>query len=218
MAPPVWARLAKITGDRKYLDFMDQEYHATYDVLWDEEEGLFFRDTRFFTKFEENGRKLFWSRGNGWVFGGLALMIPDLPKGWEGRTFYTELFKKMAESIKNCQRDDGTWNMGLLGGVEGYPVKETSGTAFFAFGMAWGINNGLLDRETYEPVIYKAWNALTQCVTDEGLLGHVQPIGAEPGDSYDDKTEVYGIGAFLAAGSEIYKLVGGTLPEPVKKK
>lgn len=213
MAPPVWAKLAKITGDRKYLEFMDREYHATYDLLWDEEAGFFYRDTRFFTRFEENGEPVFWSRGNGWVFGGLALMIPDLPTDWEGREFYVELFKRMAVSIKNAQRADGSWSMGLLGGVSGYPKVETSGTAFLTFGLAWGVNNGLLDRETYEPVIFKAWNVLTEYVSDEGMLTHVQPIGSAPGDSYADKTEVYGIGAFLAAGSEVYKLVGGEISE-----
>jgi rhamnogalacturonyl hydrolase YesR len=218
MAPPVWARLAKITGDPKYLDFMDQEYHATYDLLWDKEDHLFWRDSSFFQKREKNGSKIYWARGNGWVFGGLALMIPDLPKDWDGRSFYIDLYKQMAESLKNCQRKDGTWSMGLLGGVEEYPIKETSGTSFYTFGLAWGINNGLLDRATYEPVIFKAWNALTECVTDEGLLGYVQPVGAAPGDSYADKTEVYGIGAFLAAGTEVYKLVGGTVPATQPKK
>ena len=215
MAPPVWARLAKVTGERKYLDFMDQEYHATYDLLWDKEDLLFWRDSSYFKKREKNGRKLYWARGNGWVFGGLALMIPDLPEDWEGRAFYIDLFKQMAESLKNCQRKDGTWSMGLLGGVEGYPLKETSGTSFFTFGLAWGINNGILDRATYEPTIFKAWNALTECVTEEGMLGYVQPVGAAPGDSYADKTEVYGVGAFLAAGTEVYKLVGGAVaPAP----
>lgn len=230
MAPPVWARLAKVTGDRKYLEFMDREYHATYDVLWDTKEHLFYRDTRFFTQHEQNGKPVFWSRGNGWVLGGLALMIPDLPEdppsqgsgetSWKGRAFYIDLFKQMAESVKNCQRADGTWSMGLLGGVEGHPVKEVSGTAFFTFGLAWGVNNGLLDPAVYAPVIYKAWTAMTECVTEDGLLAYVQPIGAKPGDSFPDKTEIYGSGAFLAAGSEVYKLVGGTLPAPasVKKK
>lgn len=207
MAPPVWARLAKVTGEPKYLDFMDQEYHATYDLLWDTDDHFFWRDTSYFEKREKNGAKLYWARGNGWVFGGLALMIPDLPPDWEGRAFYVELFKKMAESLRKCQRDDGTWSMGLLGGADGYPVKESSGTSFFTFGLAWGINEGLLDRETYEPVVSKAWNALAECVTDAGMLGYVQPVGAAPGDSYADKTEVYGVGAFLAAGSEVYKLV-----------
>ena len=217
MAPPVWARLAKITGEQKYLDFMDQEYHATYDLLWDKEEKLFWRDSSYFPKRETNGEKLFWARGNGWVFGGLALMIPDLPKDWEGRAFYIELYKEMAASLKATQREDGTWSMGLLGGVEGYPIKETSGTSFFTFGLAWGINNGVLDRATYEPMTLKAWQALTECVTEDGMLGYVQPVGAAPGDSFADKTEVYGIGAFLAAGSEVYKMCGGTVSTRVTK-
>jgi rhamnogalacturonyl hydrolase YesR len=146
-------------------------------------------------------------------------MIPDMPRdppshgsgetSWKGRAFYVHLFKTMAARLKDLQRKDGTWSMGLLGGEEGYPLKETSGTAFFTFGMAWGVNNGILDRATYEPVILKAWNALADCVTDEGLLGHVQPVGAAPGDSYPDKSEVYGVGAFLAAGAEVYNLLGG---------
>lgn len=209
MAPPVWARLAKVTGDRNYLDFMDQEYHATYDLLWDQEDKLFWRDSSFFKRRETNGQKIYWARGNGWVFGGLALMIPDLPADWEGREFYITLFREMANSLKNTQREDGTWSMGLLGGVEGYPIKETSGTSFFTFGLAWGLNNGILDRATFEPVVLKAWQALTECVTPEGMLGYVQPVGAAPGDSFADKTEVYGIGAFLAAGSEMYKLASG---------
>jgi rhamnogalacturonyl hydrolase YesR len=207
MAPPVWARLAKITGDDKYLKFMDQEYHVTYDLLFDKEEKLFYRDTRFFTMNEENGKKLLWARGNGWVLAGLALMIPDLPKDWQGREFYVDLFKTLAESVKGKQRPDGTWSMGLLGDITTYPAIETSSTAFFTFGLAWGINTGLLDRATCEPVVLKAWNALAAAVTPEGMLGYVQPVGGEPGESIKDKTEVYAIGAFLAAGSEVYKML-----------
>jgi rhamnogalacturonyl hydrolase YesR len=212
MAPPVWARLARITGERQYLDFMDEEYHVTYDLLWDKRENLFYRDTRYFTRFEENGKSLFWSRGNGWVFGGLSLMIPDLPEDWEGRAFYLKLFNEMAVKLKEIQRPDGTWSMGLLGGLEGHPGLETSGSCFFTQGLAWGVNTGLLDRETYEPVVLKAWNALASCVNEEGMLGYVQATGKDPGNAYADKTEVYAIGAFLAAGSEVYKLVWGETP------
>jgi len=209
MAPPVWARLAKITGEKKYLDFMHQEYQATSDLLWDKDEHLFWRDSSFFEKREENGKKVFWARGNGWVFGGLALMIPDLPKDWEHRAFYIQRYKEMAAKLKGLQRADGTWSMGLLGGEEGYPIKETSGTSFYVFGLAWGVNNGILDKKEYTPVITKGWKALTECVRPDGLLGHVQPVGAAPGDSFPDKSEVYGVGAFLAAGTEVYRLVGG---------
>ena len=213
MAPPVWARLASITGDKKYLTFMDEEYHATYDLLWDKEEHLFWRDSSFFKTREKNGRKMFWSRGNGWVMGGLALMIPDLPKDWEGRAFYVDVFRKMAAKLKDIQRPDGTWSMGLLGSVEDYPTIETSGTAFITFGLAWGINAGLLDRAAYEPVVLKAWQALASAVQDDGFLGYVQPVGAAPGRSRKDGTAVYGVGAFLAAAAEVYKLVGGQMPE-----
>ena len=209
MAPPVWARLAKITGEDKYLDFMHQEYIATHTLLWDKDEHLFWRDSSYFEKREENGEKVFWARGNGWVFGGLALMIPDLPTEWEHRDFYLKTYKEMARKIKTLQRKDGTWSMGLLGGEAGYPVKEASGTAFFVYGLAWGVNQGILDEKTYRPIIEKGWHALTQCVQTDGLLGYVQPVGASPGDSFPDKSEVYGVGAFLAAGSEVYQLAGG---------
>jgi rhamnogalacturonyl hydrolase YesR len=207
MAPPVWARLAKIAGDSKYLDFMDQEYHATYDLLWSKKDKLFWRDSSFFGKTENNGQDIFWARGNGWVFGGLALMIPDLPQDWQGRQFYVDLFTAMAKQLKAIQREDGTWSMGLLGGVKGYPQVETSGTSFFTFGLAWGINNGILDSDEYRPVVMKAWRALQMAVNHEGMLGNVQPVGAAPGDSFPNYTEVYGVGAFLAAGSELYILL-----------
>lgn len=206
MAPPVWARLAKITGDSKYLEFMDEEYHATYDLLWDKQEHLFWRDSSFFQRREANGEKVFWARGNGWVFGGLALMIPDLPADWKGRDFYLDTYRQMAAKLLEIQRPDGTWSMGLLGGVDGYPNKETSGTSFFTFGLAWGINNGLLDRAKYTPAVAKAWKALESCVTPDGMLAWVQPVGDAPGESYPDATEVYGIGAFLAAGAEVHRL------------
>ena len=185
---------------------MHQEYKATYDLLWDKKEHLFYRDTSYFDQREANGNKVFWSRGNGWVFGGLALMIPDLPKDWKHTPFYLQTYKQMATKIKTLQRQDGTWSMGLLGGTEGYPIKETSGTSFYIFGLAWGVNQGILDKAEYLPTITKGWNALTASVQPTGLLGYVQPVGAAPGDSFPNKSEVYGTGAFLAAASEVYKL------------
>jgi rhamnogalacturonyl hydrolase YesR len=86
-------------------------------------------------------------------------------------------------------------------------LKETSGSGFFTFGIAWGINYGLLDRAKYEPIVRKAWAALVGCVTPEGKLEHVQPIGADPKKFQPTDTEVYGTGAFLLAGSEVYRLV-----------
>ncbi|MFR9636440.1 MAG: glycoside hydrolase family 88 protein [Rikenellaceae bacterium] len=207
MAPPVWTRLSKLTEDQRYLEYMDSQYHMTYDKLWSEEESLFYRDLSYLESQEENGKGVFWSRGNGWVFGGLAMMIPDMPSDWDGREFYVELFQTMAARLKELQREDGTWSSGLLGDVESYKNIETSGSSFFTFGLAWGINYGLLDRATYEPTLLKAWSAIAGAVNEDGMLGYVQGVGAAPGASYENYTELYGAGAFLAAGTQMYNFV-----------
>ncbi|MBN2683795.1 MAG: glycoside hydrolase family 88 protein, partial [Pontiellaceae bacterium] len=205
MAPPVWAKLSNITGDDSFRNWMFKEYKATYDHLYDPEEHLFFRDEHFIDR-RDFDRKVFWSRGNGWVFGGLTLIIQELPEG-EQRDWFVALFKDMAPALAKLQTEEGHWAMSLLA-ADKYPTPETSGTAFFTYGLAWGINHGLLDREEYLPIVMKGWDSLVSHVTDEGLLGYVQPVGAAPGDAWPDRSEVYGVGAFLAAGSEVVKLVG----------
>ncbi len=207
MAPPVWVRLAKFTGDSKYLDYMDRHYKMTYEKLWSEEDHLFFRDMRLLEKKEKNGESTFWARGNGWVLGGLALMIPDMPEDWAGREFYIDLFKTMAVKIKSIQREDGTWSAGLLGSIEDYPYIETSGTSFFTFALAWGINNGILDRRTYEDSMLRGWEAIANAVNEEGMVTYVQGVGFSPNATSDKYTEVYGSGAFLTAAAEMLRYI-----------
>ena len=205
MAPPVWAALSAVTGDPKYIDYMDREWWSTGGHLYDKDEQLYFRDSNFFGKKESNGKKVFWGRGNGWVLAGLARVLQVMPKDYPTRVKYEKLFQEMAAKIASLQQEDGLWRASLLD-PDRYPVKETSASGFFCFGLAWGINQGLLDRKTYLPKVIKAWNALTACVHPDGKLGNVQPIGADPQKVTDDMTEVYGVGAFLLAGTEILKL------------
>ena len=205
MGPPAWARLAVATGEKKYLDFMIQEWKATSDYLYDKEEHLYFRDNSYFTKREANGKKTFWSRGNGWVMGGLVRVLQELPKDHPEREFFQAQFREMADKLVTCQQPDGLWRSSLLDPAS-YPLKETSGSGFFTYALTWGINQGLLDRAKFEPAVHKAWAALVECVAPDGKLTHVQPIGADPKKFDADSTEVYGVGAFLLAGSEIYKL------------
>lgn len=205
MAPPVWTKLSSITGDVKYRDWMFEEYQKVTELLFDTEEQLFFRDSRFI-KQRHNGNKIFWARGNGWVYGGLNEMLPELPQDSEQYHYFVDIFKKMSKRIAELQTENGHWAMSLLE-ADTYPTPETSGTGFYVFGLAWGINNGILDRETYEPVVLKGWDALTRAITPEGMLGYVQPIGAEPGSAWPDRTEVYGTGAFLAAGAELTRML-----------
>ena len=206
MGPPTWVRLYKATGDKKYLDFMDKEWWASSDFLYDKEEHLYFRDSRYFTQKEANGAKIFWSRGNGWVMGGLARVLEMMPADYPSRARYETQFKEMAEKIASLQQPDGLWHASLLDPAS-YPVKETSGSGFYVFALTWGINHGLLDRAKYEPIVRKGWIALEACVTPEGKLGYVQQVGADPKSFKPEDYEVYGAGAFLLAGKEMYRLV-----------
>lgn len=210
MAPPVWAKLSNITGNPVYRDWMFEEFQATTDHLFDPKEGLYYRDNSYIGKVV-NGEKVFWARGNGWVFAGLTLVMDEIPRDSAQFSYYQSLYLQMAKTLKRIQTPQGHWAMSLLD-AKSYPTPETSGTSFFAYGFAWGINNGLLTRKEYLPTIERAWESLTSHITPDGMLGYVQPIGAAPGSAWQDKTEVYGTGAFLSAGSEIYKLIGGRMP------
>ena len=205
MAPPVYARLTSITGDKKYMKFMHKEYQATYDYLYDKEEHLFYRDDRYFDLQEANGKKIFWGRGNGWVMGGLVSILKELPEKSKYRLFYEELFKEMVIKATSLQDKNGYWHASLLD-PESYPNPETSSSGFITYALAYGINSGMLEKEKYLPVIDKAWGALVKAVFPDGKLGWVQPIGADPKKVNRNMTEVYGVGAFLLAGSEVIKL------------
>ncbi|MBO7655566.1 MAG: glycoside hydrolase family 88 protein, partial [Kiritimatiellae bacterium] len=207
MSPTVLVRLGGVTGDRRYWTFMDQEYRATYDLLYHPESHLFFRDTRYVEKRTKNGKRVFWSRGEGWVFGGLAVILRDLPADWPTRPYYETLYREMAEALRAAQREDGAWGPSILDSADP-DMPEMSGTAFFTYGMLWGINNGLLDRGTYLPVVQRSWRAICRNINDEGRLGWVQQIGDRPVSDYGaDSTEVYAVGAFLDAAMELRKLI-----------
>jgi unsaturated rhamnogalacturonyl hydrolase len=148
MGPTVWAKMAKVTGKKKYLDFMYREYKATTDYLYDKEESLYFRDSRYFTMKEANGAKVFWGRGNGWVFAGLPIILRELPVNYRQKDYFVKIYKDMAEKIRSLQSADGFWHASLLDPAS-YPNPEMSATAFFVYGLAWGINNGYLDKAKY---------------------------------------------------------------------
>jgi unsaturated rhamnogalacturonyl hydrolase len=205
MSPPALAMAAKTTGNRRYLDFMNRLWWKTTDYLYDKEEHLFYRDSRFFDQRAPNGRKIFWSRGNGWVLGGLARVLQEMPPDYAERGRYLTLFREMSAKIATLQQSDGYWRTSLLD-PDTHPRPETSGTAFYVYALAWGVNENLLDRATYEPIIRKAWAALVRAVQPSGMLGYVQRIGDQPGDTSPSGTEIYGVGAFLLAGSEVHRL------------
>jgi unsaturated rhamnogalacturonyl hydrolase len=210
MAPPLWARMYAATGDRKYVDYLDQQWARTSDLLYDKDEHLYARDESFKSKLGPNGKKIFWSRGEGWVMAGIARTLPYLPADDTRRGFYTQQLQEMAARIAKLQDSDGLWHASLLDSKD-YPLPEVSGSALMTFAMAWGVNHGVLKAGTYRPVIEKAWRGMLQHIYADGRLGCIQQTGAEPalylpGSSFD-----YGVGGFLLAAEEVKRMETGKM-------
>jgi unsaturated rhamnogalacturonyl hydrolase len=205
MAPPTWAAMSKATGNAAYLDYMTREWWATSGRLYDPREHLFFRDTRFFDQRHPNGKKIFWSRGNGWVIAGLAGVLKYMPQDYPERPKFVEQFQEMASALAAIQGQDGLWRTGLLD-PDIYQLPENSGSAFFTYALAWGINNNLLDRSKYVPVVSRAWKGLLSHIYEDGRLGCIQSVADAPGKFTPTSSYVYGVGAFLLAGSEVDRL------------
>lgn len=211
MAPVSWLMMYEETGDRRYLDFMNREWWATTAALYVRADGLYARDQSFLDLREPNCRRIFWARGNGWVAAGLARLLAHLPADHPDRPRYVALFRGMMDALLAAQQPDGLWRIGILDPAA-HQEPETSGSSFITFALAWGVNQGLLDRARFEPAARRAWTALAACVAADGKLEHVQPVGVGPEGFAADHTEPFGAGAFLLAGSEVYRLAGGTAP------
>ncbi|MCC9167690.1 glycoside hydrolase family 88/105 protein [Pontibacter harenae] len=210
MVMPVMTKLHKVTGNKQYLEKLHEYLSYANSIMYDAEEGLYYRDGKYvYPKHKSaNGKKDFWARGDGWVFAGLAKVLQDLPKNDAHRKEYEQRFKDMAVAIARSQQPEGYWTRSILDPAHA-PGPETSGTAFFTYGMLWGINNGLLDKKEYLPVAAKGYDYLTKvALQPNGKVGYVQPIGerAIPGQVVDIKsTSGFGVGAFLLAASEMYR-------------
>ncbi len=199
----LWA-LTKATGDLVYGNEANVLWWKTKNYLYDDNEHLYYRDSSYFTKREANGQKVFWSRGNGWVLGGLVRILQDMPVNFPDRPKYVALYREMIARIARLQQPDGSWHASLLDPAS-YPVKEASGTGFYDYAILWGLNHHLLDRTLYWPVARKAWLALNTCIQPDGMLGFVQKVGAAPDKTDRSSTEIYGVGAFLLAGTQLYE-------------
>jgi len=205
MSPPTWMKLSLATGEKQYMAFGDKEFWATADYLMDPETHLFYRDSRYFTMQDDEGNKIFWARGNGWVFAGLVNILRILPEDHPSYPRYVQLFKDMSSTIAGLQHDNGLWRVSLLA-KEAYSSPETSGSGFMTYGLSWGLNNGHLDAATYQPVVKKGWSALVNAVGDDGKLGWVQPVGSAPDSVFESDSHLYGVGAFLLAATQMHQL------------
>lgn len=218
MSMPVFARLGVVYNDNKYYEKMYDIYNFSKvshgdNGLYNPAEHLWWRDKDFDPPYKEpNGANCYWSRGNGWVVAAMVRVLSVMPENAPHRDEYLKTYKEMIEALKPLQREDGFWNVSLMDSTH-FGGKELSGTALFTYGMAWGINNKILDKAIYQPIVAKAWNAMVKdCLHPDGMLGYVQGTGKEPKDgqpvTYDHVPDFddYGLGCFLLAGSEVSKL------------
>ncbi len=218
MAMPVFAKFGALFNDTAYFRKMHDLYNHTKTIegdsgLYNATDHLWWRDRNFDPPYHTpSGKYCYWSRGNGWVFAALTRVLDVMPTDAPNHEEYVNDFKNMAEALAEVQRTDGFWNPSLVDPLD-FGGKETSGTAFFTYGLAWGINHQLLDEETYKPIVTNAWNGMiNDALHPNGFLGYVQGSGSKPSDgqplSYNKAPnfEDFGLGAFLLAGSEVYHL------------
>lgn len=204
MAAPTFTAFTDITGNKEYLEFMDREFWRTVRNLYDPEEKLIFRDTRYKTTKSDNGAKMFWGRGNGWTVGAIVRVLENLPKDYPDRSKYERLLNEMMSRLVKLQDSEGYWNTSLLD-REYYPAPETSATGFITYALWWGINNGVLKEKAYLPYAKKGWEAMVKAVHPNGMLGNVQAIGDAPKNIGKDNNEVYGTASLVLSGKEVYK-------------
>lgn len=197
-----------------------KDVYGRSNGLYNAADHLWWRDTNFmanYTASDGTKQKCYWSRGDGWAFVALARTMEVLPASDPHYAEYLQTFKDMAAAILAVQWTDGFWNVNLAY-TNDYPGPESSGTACFTYGMAWGILHRYLDTNTYLPAVINGWNALAvgalhhSTGTDNGFLGYEQGSGSEPSSAqpvtytsvpdFDD----FGLGLFLLAGSEVYQL------------
>ena len=207
MVMPVMTKFYRLTGEQKYLDKLYEYVQYADSIMLDEQTGLYFRDAKYvYPKHQTpGGQKDFWARGDGWVLAGLAKVLQDMPATYKHHDFFVEKYRKMAASVLRAQQPEGYWTRSMLE-PSFAPGPETSGTAFFTYGLMWGVNNGVLDEASYMPAINRAWHFLkTTSLQKSGKVGYVQPIGekAIPGQVVDANSEApFGTGAFLLAACE----------------
>jgi unsaturated rhamnogalacturonyl hydrolase len=206
MGPPVWSRMFAVMHDAKYLDYIDQHWHETSALLYDPQRHLYYRDQTYLHQTDERGNPVFWSRGNGWVMGGIARTLEYIPASDARRRFYENQLREMAAAIAPLQDPrSGLWHSDLLDAAD-YLQPEVSGSALITFALAWGVNLGILDRTKYLPVIIKAWRGLVRQIYADGRLGNIQQTGAAPAHYLASSSYNYGVGAFLLAGEQVAAL------------
>ena len=206
MGAPVWIHMAQATGDERYLEFGDHEFWASFDTFWDADESLLYRDRRYMSMRDEGGHKVFWSRGNGWVFAAFransseasvaAWRPPEVRGPIQGhgrKAGRTAALRRTLDFVAD-QRSD-------LADAR----KQRLGVFHVRIGL--GHQRGSAgSRDLSAGGRARLVPALVSNLYADGRLAYVQPSGSAPQIVHKESTDVYGVGAFLLAASEVYRL------------
>jgi len=195
-----WSRVYKIFQAAKY----SAKIGSLFDTVrvtkkfWNDTESLWYRDGGFLKS------NVFWGRGNGWAIGSLVDTIRYYDTSLPEYKVIVENFKQHAAKLKSIQGTDGCWRSSLTDPIN-YPIPETTGTSGFAYALAFGINQNILSKNDYLPVVENAWNCITKtALQPSGLLGYCEPAGYEPNHNiHPDSTSDFCVGLFLCASTEV---------------
>jgi rhamnogalacturonyl hydrolase YesR len=205
-AMSAFARLGVPAKNQAELDAMAKMFAWTEAHIYDKKNALWWRDSRWV------GTTQHWSRGNGWIVIALTDTVAALPAGDANRAHYISLLQAMFAKLKATQQAGGYWTADV-DHPSAYPAPESSGTSFFTYGMARGIQLGYVDKATYLPVVQKAWGWLRNtALRSNGVVGYVQGPSSHPSQHQPispTATTNYGVGAFLMAGVEAAKFTPG---------
>lgn len=150
----------RATGDKKYVSHTAKEL-ALYIEKLQRPDGLFDHAP---------GVPFVWGRGDGWVSGGLTLLMRHLPTDDPNYPAVRKGYEKMMAALLRHQRANGLWGQ-LVDDPESW--DETSGSAMFAYGFVTGVKLGILDRATYAPAARRAYLALVGKLDSYGNLADV---------------------------------------------
>lgn len=210
MALPYFYQMGVKYQDERYFDkgyrlFVNIKEERT---CYDTGEHLWYRDERFLPdkQREPNGEKIFWSRGNGWLFGGLARTLAVLPEESKYYAKYLQVFSDMAERLKALMNREGYYTCSLLD-PQDWPMPETSGTALFTLGYLTGFRLGILD-QSYLQTAMKCFDWLTYTALNKsGRIGYTQGVAWGPNTNIEQESSYdYVVGTYLLILQELAQL------------
>lgn len=181
MATPLLAKMGKLTGNDKYFAMAARHVEAMRELLL-RDDGLYQHSPL---------ADVAWSRGNAFPALGLALSLSDFPADHPAFDQLKAAYQNLIQTLSAYQDADGMWHE-----VIDYrgSFAELSATAMIGIAIKRGIDRNWLGRETYQPILAKAWDAvLVRSSFDGEFIDVCQSTGKMQSlDAYLDRLAIFG--------------------------